>query len=233
MGSAAAWQLARGGRSVTLLERFAAGHTNGASHGASRNLNLSYAEPTYLALLAEALPLWRDLEAETGTSLLEQVGIVNHGANAAFDEVARALEVAGFEAQFVQPSEAERRWPGIRFDQRVLFTPQAGRLNADAAVTALQRAAAAHGAQIRCCHRSGCPYLSLRPRPVAGAAALRARMVTRSRPRRLHRNQLHVHHNPRLELRARPSGGNHRRRGLLGPRLHVHARDRPSARRPR
>ncbi|CAN5151400.1 N-methyl-L-tryptophan oxidase [soil metagenome] len=152
MGSAAAWQLARRGREVTLLERFAPGHTNGASHGASRNFNLSYAEPEYLALLAEALPLWRELEAETGVSLLEQVGIVNHGANPAFDSVAAALSATGFESEFIDPLEAGRRWPGIRFDQRVLFTPQAGRLNADASVAALQQAAASHGARIR--HRS-------------------------------------------------------------------------------
>ena len=37
MGSAAAWELARRGRDVALLERFAPGHKHGASHGASRN----------------------------------------------------------------------------------------------------------------------------------------------------------------------------------------------------
>lgn len=149
MGSAAAWHLARRGRRVTLLERFPPGHANGASHGASRNFNLSYADPTYLALLQEALPLWRELEAETGSPLLDQVGIVNHGPNPAFGEIARAVEAAGFEAPFIEPAEAERLWPGIRFDQRVLFTPQAGRLNADLSVAALQRAAGGHGAQIR------------------------------------------------------------------------------------
>ncbi|RFA11169.1 FAD-dependent oxidoreductase [Subtercola boreus] len=152
MGSAAAWHLARRGRNVVLLERFAPGHTNGASHGASRNFNLSYADPTYVSLLSEALPLWRELEAETGQSLLEQVGIVNHGENPAFDDVARALGGAGFDAEFLGPAEAGRRWPGIRFDRRVLFTPQAGRLNADRSVSALQAAAAGHGAEIR--HRT-------------------------------------------------------------------------------
>ncbi|MDF2443178.1 MAG: sarcosine oxidase [Subtercola sp.] len=152
MGSAAAWHLARRGRDVVLLERFSPGHTNGASHGASRNFNLSYGDPAYLSLLTEALPLWRELEAETGQSLLDQVGIVNHGENPAFDQVAAALGVAGFEAEFLEPAEAGRRWPGIRFDRRVLFTPQAGRLDADRSVAALQSAAAAHGAEIR--HRT-------------------------------------------------------------------------------
>jgi len=149
MGSAAAWQLARRGRDVTLLERFGPGHTQGASHGASRNFNLSYADDTYLSLLREALPLWRELEAESGVAVLDQVGLANHGANPAFDAVASALPTYGFEAAFMTPDEAGERWPGIRFDTRVLFTPQAGRLNADAAVSALQQAATARGAVMR------------------------------------------------------------------------------------
>lgn len=46
MGSAAAWQLAERGHRVTLLERFEPGHVQGASHGASRNFNVSYTHPT-------------------------------------------------------------------------------------------------------------------------------------------------------------------------------------------
>ncbi|MGO4690821.1 FAD-dependent oxidoreductase [Glaciibacter sp. 2TAF33] len=149
MGSATAWQLARRGLSVTLLERFAPGHANGASHGASRNFNTAYSEPTYVAMLAESLRLWRDLEAETATRLLYQVGIVNHGPNPGFDAVAEALLEAGLGASFVTPELAGERWPGIRFDGRVLYTPDAGRLNADASVAAMQAAATAAGAEVR------------------------------------------------------------------------------------
>lgn len=70
MGSATAWQLASRGRSVALLERFEPGHVNGASHGASRNFNTAYADPNYVAMLAESLILWRALEAESATPLL-------------------------------------------------------------------------------------------------------------------------------------------------------------------
>ena len=149
MGSATAWQLARRGRSVTVLERFAPGHVNGASHGASRNFNTAYADPTYVAMLAEALPLWRELEAETRTVVLRQVGVVNHGANPSFDRVAAMLSRVGLGAEFLAPEAAAERWPGIRFDGRVLFAPDAGRVNADAAVTALQTAAVAAGADVR------------------------------------------------------------------------------------
>ncbi|SFR69434.1 sarcosine oxidase [Agromyces sp. CF514] len=149
MGSAAAWQLASRGRDVLLLERFAAGHANGASHGASRNFNVSYADAAHVALLVEAGRQWRELEAETGTSLLAQVGIVNHGDHPDLDLVHEALGAVGIPSEFLPASEAGARWPGLRFATRVLHTPTAGRLNADASVHALQQAAAARGAEVR------------------------------------------------------------------------------------
>ena len=148
MGSAAARALALRGREVLLLERFSPGHKNGASHGASRNFNVSYSDPAYVQLLVEALPAWQELERETGTGILDLVGIANHGDNPGFDLVHAALRRAGILAEFLEVAEAGRRWPGIRFDTRVLYTPQAGRLNADAAVSALQASAAAHGATV-------------------------------------------------------------------------------------
>ncbi|WEO78253.1 FAD-dependent oxidoreductase [Cryobacterium sp. SO2] len=157
MGSAAAWELARRGREVTLLERFQPGHTNGASHGASRNFNLSYSDPTYVAMLVEALRLWRELEDETDTGLLEQVGLVNHGQGQPFGQVHAALSGVGFDPEMLSVDAAQERWPGIRFDTEVLYTPEAGRLNANASVTALQRAAAARGARIE----HGLPATSL------------------------------------------------------------------------
>jgi sarcosine oxidase len=149
MGSAAAWHLAGRGRDVLLLERFAPGHANGASHGASRNFNQAYSDATYVSMLAEALPSWRELEAESGSDLLETTGIANHGANPAFDAVHSALGHAGIASEFLPPTEAERRWPGMRFDSRVLYTPGAGRLHADRSVAALQAGAATRGADVR------------------------------------------------------------------------------------
>jgi sarcosine oxidase len=149
MGSATAWQLASRGRDVLLLERFEPGHPHGASHGASRNFAVAYSDPTYLAMLVEALPLWRALEEETSSAVLELVGVVNHGHRPEYDTVFDALGAVGIPAEFLEPAEAQRRWPGIRFDGRVLHTPQAGRLNADRAVSALQAAAQAHGGRVR------------------------------------------------------------------------------------
>ncbi|WP_400999739.1 FAD-dependent oxidoreductase [Agromyces sp. GXQ0307] len=152
MGAATAWQLARRGREVVLLERYEPGHRNGASHGASRNFNVGYADPAYVAMLVEAMPLWRELEAESGTPLLELVGVANHGPAAHFDAVHAALAAVGIPAEFLPVEEASRRWPGIRFDTRVLFNERAGRVNADATIAALHATAAGAGADVR--HRT-------------------------------------------------------------------------------
>lgn len=148
MGSAAAWQLASRGTRVTLLERFSPGHARGSSHGASRNFSVGYSDPAYVAMLVEARRLWRELEAEADVALLDLVGIVNHGANPNYDAMHAALTAVDIPSEFLPTAEAERRWPGIRFDGRVLHMPEAGRLNADASVDALQAMARARGAEI-------------------------------------------------------------------------------------
>lgn len=154
MGSAAAWHLARRGRDVVLLERFAPGHVHGASHGTARIYRTSYAEPEYLDLAQEALGLWRALEAGTGSALLEVTGGVSHarpGSPSArrAAAVADALAARRVAHAWLAPEQAAERWPGLRFDGPVLHEVGAGRLHADRAVAALQAAATAHGARVR------------------------------------------------------------------------------------
>jgi sarcosine oxidase len=149
MGSATAWALARRGRDVTLLEQFGPGHRNGASHGTTRNFNPGYADPDYVAMLAEAARLWSDLETDSGERLLARTGVVNHGADPRLPEVRNALLAAGLRAEFLSAEEAAERWRGIRFEPRVLHMADGGQLNPDAALPALQRLAAGLGAEIR------------------------------------------------------------------------------------
>ena len=77
MGLASAWALARAGRDVTVLEQFEIGHTYGSSHGASRIFRFAYSETEWVALAQEALPLWRELEVESGAELLSLTGLLD------------------------------------------------------------------------------------------------------------------------------------------------------------
>ena len=149
MGSAAAWALSRRGRHVTLVEQFGPGHKIGASHGTTRNLNPGYHRPEYVAMLAEGLALWDELEQESGETLLARTGVVNHGPDPRLPDIAEALTQAGIRAELLSPAEAGERWRGIRFDQQALHMPDGGQLNPEAALPAFQRLAAARGAEIR------------------------------------------------------------------------------------
>jgi sarcosine oxidase len=146
MGSAAAWQVAQRGKSVVLLEQFGAGHAKGASHGATRNFNTGYGEPDYIRLVQEARTLWDELAEATGTTLLDLVGLVNHGWVEPLRRVRDVHEQFGIASEFLSPGEAASRWSGIRFRSDVLFVPEAGRVRAADALTALRTAAESHGA---------------------------------------------------------------------------------------
>ncbi|HWI72931.1 MAG TPA: aminotransferase class V-fold PLP-dependent enzyme, partial [Baekduia sp.] len=73
-GRSAAWQLARRGRSVTLLEQFRLGHDAGSSHGRTRMIRRAYPSPVWDGLVDRAYGAWADLEAASGTTLLTTTG---------------------------------------------------------------------------------------------------------------------------------------------------------------
>ncbi|TDO56884.1 sarcosine oxidase [Kribbella sp. VKM Ac-2571] len=147
MGSAAARALAAAGREVVLLEQFTLGHERGGSHGATR-LFRSAADDAEIAELTErARPLWRELEAESGETLLEETGGIDHGMGDASIEAFRSLH--GATGSVLSAAEAAERWPGFRFETAVLYQPGSGRLYADRTVHALQVVAGRLGAEFR------------------------------------------------------------------------------------
>lgn len=149
MGSSAAWWLARRGRSVCLLEQFDAGHDRGSSHGSSRVFRLVYPDPRYARLAQQALPLWRELEHDSGTPLLTVTGGVDHGNLLDIPLLCSVLDRQGTPYKVLTAEQAGERWPNIRFLGPVLHQPDAGRIDADAAVAALHGCATSHGAELR------------------------------------------------------------------------------------
>ncbi|WP_300682256.1 FAD-dependent oxidoreductase [Nocardioides sp.] len=149
VGAATAWQLARLGAEVVLVEQFAPGHDRGSSHGSSRIFRLAYPEADYVALASRALELWRSLESAAGADVLTLTGGVDHGPVEVTSALEATLSAAGHRSERLSPSEAARRWPGLRFDTSVLVHPDAGRVDADAAVQALYAASATLGVEIR------------------------------------------------------------------------------------
>ncbi|WP_425840318.1 FAD-dependent oxidoreductase [Microbacterium sp. PA5] len=157
MGLATAWELTRRGERPIVLERFARGHTRGASHGATRNFNNAYAEEHYLDLLVRARDGWDALGEVEGEPLLRLHGLVSHGSGTALGSaagvgltaVADRLRERGLPAQMLSPREAHRRWPGMRFDGDALYSPDAGVARAAVAMRELERRILAGGGEVR------------------------------------------------------------------------------------
>ncbi len=169
MGLATAWALTRLGERPIVLERFGRGHRHGASHGATRNFNNAYVDAHYLDLLQLAREGWDALGEVDGEPLLRRHGLVTHGdiggdiggdggtgRDAAGSAVPTGLEAIaarlgerGISASMLSAREAGLRWPGMRFETDVLFSPDAGVARAAAAMVELERRVVAAGGEVR------------------------------------------------------------------------------------
>ena len=139
MGLATGWALKRRGHELVVYEQFEVGNPRGSSHGRSRIFRLAYAEDHYVRLAQEALVLWRELEAESGTTILELPGLVEI-VQTLEESTAHTLERCGVAWERLEREEAERRYP-IRVPEGsfVVVQPEAGIARADMALEAFRR----------------------------------------------------------------------------------------------
>ncbi|MDH4177740.1 MAG: FAD-dependent oxidoreductase [Thermoleophilia bacterium] len=146
-GLATAYELAQGGRDVTVLEQFAVGHRRGSSHGASRVFRLSYPDAGWVRLAQDALREWRRWEAETGGSLLRLTGSLDVGPHVPQNR--GSLDACGVTSEVVAADAAMRRF-GLRLDdgEPALFQPDAGVLSAARVLEHLGKAIRARGGRL-------------------------------------------------------------------------------------
>ncbi|MFJ3670069.1 FAD-dependent oxidoreductase [Streptomyces sp. NPDC090106] len=146
MGAATAWQLARQGHEVTLVEAYDIGHKRGSSHGSSRIFRRAYEDELYVRLTGEAHEQWRELEHDSSTPLLRTTGGLDLGEGRDPEALAGLLARAGVPYELLGAEAAAERWPGIRFHGQVLHHPDAGVVDPDETVAACVRRAIEHGA---------------------------------------------------------------------------------------
>ncbi len=153
MGSMALWQLARRGVRAIGFEQFSVGHDRGAAGGETRIFRTAYREsPDYVPFLLRARQAWRDLEADTGTGLLDLMGVATVGRE---DDhhvrgVLDCLRRFDLDAEVLDHREANRRYPAVNvFPGEVAVIDKAGGLaKPERAVVAAVRHAEAHGATV-------------------------------------------------------------------------------------
>jgi sarcosine oxidase len=150
MGTAAAWRLAGRGRQVVVLEQFDLGHDRGSSHGSVRVFRFSYDDPLYVGMAMEALPLWRELEEESGRTILTITGGFDSGPMEHLEANAKALATRGASLEMIDGAELMRAFPSISVpaDSPALHQPDAGVIFAELAVRTFAERAAEHGADL-------------------------------------------------------------------------------------
>lgn len=147
-GAATAWQLARRGHEVTVLERSTPANAQGSSHGSARILRYGYPDPFYARLVVDARAEWDELERLAGERLITPTGSLDFGAGRAPAALAAVFEEVGVDHELLTAAEAAARWPRFRFDGDVLWHPAAGVIDAETAVAAMLRLARAGGARV-------------------------------------------------------------------------------------
>lgn len=147
-GSATAWALARRGVSARVLERHQIGHRAGSSHGSSRIFRRAYPVAEYVALTGRAEQLWGELGDEHGAPLLRRTGGIDHGPGRGVHKIKQVFDELGVASELLDPQQAEDRWDGMRFDGPVLYSPESGVIDADAAVRALLAGAETRGIDV-------------------------------------------------------------------------------------
>jgi sarcosine oxidase len=151
VGSMASWQLAARGLRVIGIDRFTIPGPFSAYAGETRVFRMVYAEGGhYTPLLQRARDLWHELEADTGTALLDITGVVtitdhDHPDHAA---LLRAGRERGLTFEVVTGEEARRRLPQhlIRENDVAVFDPEGGYLRSEHAVFAAIQLAQRRGA---------------------------------------------------------------------------------------
>ncbi|HEV3473544.1 MAG TPA: FAD-dependent oxidoreductase, partial [Actinomycetota bacterium] len=148
MGSATARVLARRGHDVTVFEQFEVGHTRGSSHGRTRIYRYSYPDERYVGMMKEALALWRELEAESGSSILQQTGGLDMGKN--IDAHVAAFEAHDIPYEVLNAAQVAKRWPALSLpDGDILYQADRGVVHAERALHAFVQGAISAGARLR------------------------------------------------------------------------------------
>jgi N-methyl-L-tryptophan oxidase len=140
MGASAAYELARRGASVALIDQAALPNPQGASVDYSKIFRFAYPDPLYVQMAVEALELWRKLEEESATHLLDETGLllIGNRADAFETHTYEALHSLNLKAEMLSGEEVITRFP--QFNKETIafavLDPSGGILYADKAVQA-------------------------------------------------------------------------------------------------
>ncbi|RUS86889.1 hypothetical protein EGW08_005368 [Elysia chlorotica] len=141
-GSASAYNLAKDGKKVLLLEQFSLPHTRGSSHGQSRITRYAYAMDFYVRMMVDAFPMWATLQEEAGEEFFLNCGVLDLRGNLeSARKVTSALATYDIPHELLTAREIRRRFPVMTVGDTDLavYDPSGGILRADKALASFQK----------------------------------------------------------------------------------------------
>ncbi len=155
MGLFTAWTAARHGSRVAVLERGRVGDPATASYGRTRSYRRDYLDAGYARLADEAIRLWDQFEAATGTDVLVRCGCLNIAATAVTPDLASTyaalssdvLTRLGMPVDRAVGDEISARYPYLEADLADL-DPVGGLVNLPAVTGALRAGLAEAGTPV-------------------------------------------------------------------------------------
>ncbi len=151
-GASAAYQLAKRGKRVLLLEQYAVGHDRGASQGHSRIFRFAYDSADYARMAMRSLVSWHNLEADAGLKLLTMTGGLDVGVSgaASLEATAQGMNDVGASFERLSSSELIQRFPQWHVPENwvALHSQDAGILNPTHCIEVIVGMARAHGAKV-------------------------------------------------------------------------------------
>jgi len=113
MGLATAWQVAKRGHSVRVIERFRFLHNRGSSHTEHRVIRRTYNDDIYSRLVIGAYRGWEALEQDSGVKLLNLVGGIDFGPSDdhGLNDIIRVSAELNIPLDVMTADEANKRFP--------------------------------------------------------------------------------------------------------------------------
>jgi len=166
MGSATAFQLAKRGNRVLGIDRFSPPHVQGSTHGDTRITRLGIGEGAqYSPLAMRSHQIWRELERETGRTLLTTNGglVLSSKARTSqchsenfFANTVAAAQRYDIPHELLDAAQIRRRFPqfNVADDESGYFEPGAGFVRPEECVRVQLELAEQHGAELHRAERA-------------------------------------------------------------------------------
>jgi sarcosine oxidase len=154
-GAWTAWQLAKRGQRVALIDAYGPAHSRASSGGETRIIRMGYgADELYTRWSQRSLAQWKEFFAATRQVLFLETGVLWMASDedARLRQTSATLKRCGVKFEELDREALEKRYAQIGFDgiQRGLFEPKSGVLMARRAVAAVVEEAVRLGAEYRC-----------------------------------------------------------------------------------